>query len=146
MPRLLIFAALLLAAPAYGQTLEGPSGIVVSRGEVASPLVQVDEPVEVARGDKFHGGLVKAIRSAQKKGTITRRQALRLRVSLLAPSFRAEAKRLALVQMIFSEDGDQLPRTADGRVDETAINWDGLIMFLEKLLPILLQLLEIFGA
>jgi hypothetical protein len=146
MPRLFLIAMLFMAAPAMGQNLEGPSGIVVSRGDVASPLVQVNEPVEVARGDNFHGGLVKAIRSAQKKGTITRRQALRLRVSLLAPSFRAEAKRLALVQMIFSEDGDQLPRTADGKIDEAKIDFEGLILFLEKLLPLLLQLLEIFGA
>jgi hypothetical protein len=43
MPRLLLFAILFMAAPAMGQNLEGPDGITVSRGEVASPLVQVDE-------------------------------------------------------------------------------------------------------
>ena len=53
-----------------------------------------------------------------------------------------------MTQMSFGEsDSDApLPRTETGAVDRAAIDWDSLIGFLERLLPLLLQLLDMFGT
>jgi hypothetical protein len=63
---------------------------------------------------------------------------------MLSPAFRAHAEELAVTQMYFSGD-DGVPMT-DGIVDRAAIDWDGLLAFLEALVPILLRLLEIIGS
>ena len=112
-----------------------------------SSLHAQDEPV-VPTADKFQSAVAKAVRSARKSGKLSVRQAIKLRVALISPAFKKKAEDLAVTQMAFgqSDEDAPLPRTADGSIDRTAINWDGLIGFLEKLLPLLLQLLDAFSS
>jgi hypothetical protein len=106
-----------------------------------------DEPV-VPVADKFQVAVAKAVRSARKNGDLSVRQAIKLRVALISPAFKKKAEDLAVTQMAFGQgDGDApLPRTEAGAIDRAAIDWDGLIGFLEKLLPLLLQLLDAFAS
>jgi len=91
----------------------------------------------------FGKSVMKAARKAKQKGTITRRQMLRLRVALLSPAFRQHAEDLAVIQMAFS--GEDVPEKTAGGIDRTAIDWEGLAEFLERLVPILLALLDALG-
>lgn len=107
-----------------------------------------DDPAPVPQMDRFQSALGKAVRSARQKGAISARQAIRLRVALIAPAFRQRAEDLAVTQMAFGQSGDDepLPRSDDGTVNRAAIDWDNLLSFLEKLLPLLLQLLDAFAT
>jgi hypothetical protein len=99
--------------------------------------------------DKFNRNVIKSAVKAAKDGTITRRDVMRLRVAMLSPAFREQAQELAIVQMSASGSdalgSDAVPTDEDGRVIESAIDWDKLLSFIEKLIPILLQLLDAFG-
>jgi hypothetical protein len=99
--------------------------------------------------DKFNRNVIKSAVKAAKDGTITRRDVMRLRVAMLSPAFREQAQQLAIVQMSASGSdalgSDAVPTDEDGKVIETAIDWDKLLSFIEKLIPILLQLLDAFG-
>lgn len=109
------------------------------------PIVSSPSTVqEEARRSDFHGGMIKAIRSAREKGELTRAKALRLRVALLSPAFRKHAEDLAVIQMAFS--GSDVPVDAQGNIDRAQIDWDAIIEFLERLIPILIQLIEIFSG
>lgn len=132
-----VVVALLLiymAVPARGQEwfeLPGSSGTAVAQedGEV-----------------KFHRAVLKAAAQAAKDGKIERAKVFRLRVAMLSPAFRKRAMELAKVQMAASDSeaigSDALPVDENGKLIEAAIDWDKLASFLERLLPILLQLLE----
>lgn len=105
------------------------------------------QELAIPKKDGFHLALLKAIKDRRKKGEMSAVQALRLRVALISPAFRKKAEDLAVTQMAFSgQDSDVLKRTEDGKIDRASIDWEGLTLFLEKLLPFLLQLLEIFAA
>jgi hypothetical protein len=94
----------------------------------------------------FRRSLLKAISDARKAKTITPREALRLRVASFSPAFLEQAEELCIVQMAMSEEGqDYLKMSADGTIDKTAIDWEGLAGFLERIIPILLQLFKAFG-
>lgn len=112
------------------------------------PIVSAQDDAPVPKADRFQLSIAKAVKSARQKGDISARQAIRLRVALIAPAFRKKAEDLAVTQMAFgqSDDDAPLPRTETGAVDRAAIDWDGLIGFLEKLLPLLLQLLDAFAT
>lgn len=99
---------------------------------------------EAAAGS-FHAEFLQAVSKARQAGKITRRQALRIRIKLLSPSFRDHCEGLCVTQMVFSEAED-LPVNVDGSIDQTAIDWDSLADFLERMIPIILQLIEIFGG
>jgi hypothetical protein len=109
-------------------------------------LAQVEEPVQVAE-DPFRKSLVKAIADARKKGTINLRDAVKLRVAMMSPAFVERAQELAVTQVAFSgiESAD-VPIDADGMVQVEGINWEGLALFLEKLIPLILSLLKAFGV
>lgn len=127
----ILLCAFLLPASGYAQ-------------ETPVPAVQ---EMAIPKKDGFHLALLKAIKDRRKKGEMSAVQALRLRVALISPAFRKKAEDLAVTQMAFSgEDSDVLKRTKDGKIDRASIDWEGLTLFLEKLLPFLLQLLEIFAA
>jgi hypothetical protein len=105
----------------------------------------VDAPAETASG--FKGQLIAAISKARQAGDISFREALALRVACFSPSFVESAEKLAITQMAFSEQGaEYLPMSADGTIDQTAIDWENFATFIERLVPIILTLLEAFGV
>lgn len=102
-------------------------------------LTQDEEIVEVAVGDSFHRNVIKAAVKARKSGKISRAQLLRLRVAMLSPAFRKQAKELATIQMKSSADADKIPMIGEN------IDWDKLFEFIEKLIPLIIQLIEIIA-
>lgn len=112
----------------------------------ARALVQ-STPQEVRLGlDGFRASLSRAVTEARKDGTLKPREALRLQVRMLSPAFIEQAHDLAVTQIAFSgETNEAVPLDAEGKVNVAGINWDGLIAFLEKLLPLLLKLFSAFG-
>ena len=99
---------------------------------------------EVEAQTGFHRNVVKAAMALHKKGEMKRGQLLRLRICMLSPAFRKSAEELAITQMVFS-GAEGVPMSADGVVDRSQIDWDKLLEFLEKLIPIILQIISIFG-
>jgi len=96
----------------------------------------------VEAADKgFHRQLILAAIDAAKSGEIKRVDVIRLRIGLMSPAFREHCEDLAVTQMYFS--GGDLPMTEAGVVDRASIDWGSLAAFLEKLLPLILKLLEI---
>lgn len=94
----------------------------------------------------FKTQLIKAIKASADAGEITRLQAIRLRVACASPAFVKKAQDVAVIQMVFSGDAPELiPYTEDGRVNVDAINWDGLLAFLQAFIPILLEILLAVG-
>ena len=122
------------------------SPMAVSAQETPTPVSPVVK--EMARPSKtaFQGAVLDAIKQARKNGQMTGRQALRLRVAMLSPSFAERAEDLAVTQMAFAGTDEPLPRTTDGKIDRASIDWKTLLTFLEKLLPFLLELLDLFAA
>ena len=128
----------LVALPCFGQEIDlGPQlgdAAIVSRVE-ATPLTQVE-----VRSD-FHRSLVQAAHKMVRDGTLTRAKFVRLRVAMMSPAFRNYAEQLAVIQMAFS-NSENVPMTPDGTVDRTAIDWDSLADFLERIIPLILDLIE----
>lgn len=108
----------------------------------STPVVQ-DTPVESVLGNPFRQALVKSAVAAAKSGKIKRIELIRLRVATMSPAFLEHAQELAIIQMAFS--GDEVPLGEDGSVDEAAIDWDKLASFLEKIIPLILQLIDKFA-
>lgn len=136
----LLLLTLLVVFHSPADSVASPSPIA----PVAAQPVADDGAVEVR--SEFRGALVKAIRAAVADGELNRRDALKLRVASFSPAFQQRAKELCVVQMVFSgENADAIPMNADGTIDETAIDWEGLTEFLKVILPILLELLLSLG-
>lgn len=115
---------------------------------VTALAFQDQQQVETA-SDSFHRNVIRSAVKAAKDGTITRRDVMKLRVAMLSPAFREQAYDLAIVQMAASGSeslgSDAVPLDEDGKIVETAVDWDKLLAFIEKLIPILLQLIDAFG-
>jgi len=114
-------------------------GSVVS-GLVAQEPVPVVEQVMV---NKFRQSLLKAADAAAKAGTIKRVDVIRLRVASLSPAFLAQAERLAVIQMSFS--GEEVPTDDEGKIDVAKIDWEALLAFIERLVPLILKLIDLFA-
>lgn len=91
--------------------------------------------------DRFHRALIAAAAKQVRDGKMKRGDLIRLRVAMLSPSFRKQAEDLAVIQMAAS-GSDGVPVGDDGRIDRASIDWDALFAFLEKLLPLILQLID----
>jgi hypothetical protein len=116
-------------------------------GSVCCSTVRSQEPVPVVeqvKVNKFRQSLLKAADAAAKAGEIKRADVVRLRVASLSPAFLAQAERLAAIQMAFS--GEEVPTLEDGKIDVAKIDWDALIAFLEKLIPLILQMLDLLST
>jgi hypothetical protein len=126
-------------------TINGPDGITVTRGPVVEAA---DERTETLfRKSKFHTAMEQAIRKARRDGNINLGTATLCRVKLLVPVIRKWAESNAIDQVL-GTNPEALPFKDDGTVDKTAIEWgDGqLLDFLERFIPILLQIIEIFNS
>lgn len=118
------------------------TGGIAQDTPVTPPVKEMKKP----KRNGFQLALVKAVKESRKKGEMSNRQALRLRVAMLSPAFRKQAEDLAVTQMAFSGTDDPLPRGEDGKINRAGIDWDNLLVFLEKLLPFILQLLDMFAS
>ena len=104
-----------------------------------------DVAEQVSR-NPFRQALLKAADAAAKKGELRRLDVVRLRVATLSPAFLERAQELAVIQMASSgEDLGDLPTDADGKIEVSQIDWEGLISFLERLVPLILKLIDIFA-
>lgn len=122
--RTLIILAILLSAPAVGSLAAQESAVV-------------EIPVaEAAAGDSFHKNVIRAAIKSQKAGKLSRKDLLKLRVAMLSPAFRVHARDLSEVQMYSSGDSAKIPRV-DGKID-----WDKLFDFIDKLIPLIIQLID----
>jgi hypothetical protein len=109
----------------------------VASGLSVSNSVGVQGSVETqGLGDRviFRRALMRAAGNAQRDGRITIEEYFSI-----ARSSRNPAK-LAELQESIQETAVQ-----QGLASATAIDWDGLIAFIEKLLPIILKLIDLFG-
>lgn len=112
-----------------------------------------DSPSETAGRAEFRRELRKAATEAAREGTISRRDARRIRVASVSPAFVDAAEELAIIQLAFAEaemidveDATPLPRNADGEIDRAAFPWADFAEFLKVLLPLLLELLLALGV
>lgn len=102
------------------------------------------QPTKVA--ESFKPSLLKAISDARKSGKLNVRDAVKLRVACLSPSFVERAHELAVTQMAFNgEASDAVPTDEEGMIQTEGINWEGLAKFLEVFVPLLINLLKAFG-
>lgn len=117
-------------------------------------MAQDAEPVAPPKSDvvqkvaenKFRRVLLKAAQEAAAKKEISRADVVRLRVASLSPAFLAQAEKLAVLQMAFSGvEVPQVPLDADGKIEVGKIDWDALLAFIEKLIPLILQLIDLFA-
>lgn len=104
------------------------------------PVKQDVEVIEASAGDKFHRQVVRAAIKARKSGKINFRELTRIRVAMIAPAFREQAKDLARIQMLSSGESDSIPRIGEN------IDWDELFAFIEKLIPLILKLIDAITA
>jgi hypothetical protein len=124
------FVLVLLAAFLASTVSLQPSAV-----EAQSPVV------EEVSNNKFRSALLKAAQEAAKKGELKRIDVVRLRVATLSPAFLERAEMLAKVQM--SASGEDIPVDEDGRIEVR--DWGAFLDFLERLLPLLLKLLDLFA-
>ena len=110
-----------------------------------SPVEAQSPPsvVEEVSNNKFRAALLKAAQEAAKKGELRRVDVIRLRVATLSPAFVEQAQELAVIQMAFS--GEEVPTDADGKIEVSRIDWEGLASFLERLIPLILKLLDLLA-
>ena len=116
----------------------------VQSQEIPLTLTRPAAVETVGRSD-FHAAVIEASRKLVQSGELSRRDSLKLRVAMLSPAFRKHAEDLAVVQMFYSGD-DGVPMTETGHVDRAAIDWESLISFIERLIPLIMQLLDLFGG
>ena len=100
----------------------------------------VIEVKEADAGDNFHRNVIRGAIKAKRDGKITGRQLRRLRIAMISPAFREQAKELAEIQMLASDDADKIPRIGEN------IDWDALISFIEKLIPLIIKLIDAITA
>lgn len=100
---------------------------------------------EVAAGDNFHRAVIETAVKQVRAGKMRRAELIKLRVAMLSPAFRNAAEDLAVTQMAAS-GSEGIPLTEDGLIDRASIDWDAVLAFIEKLIPLILKLMEIFGG
>lgn len=133
------------AAPVNAQSLaETPTTASVVETDSA-PAVAM-HTIE-ARAGSFHKTVVKAAIKAQQEGQITRLELMRIRMAMLSPALRMKAEEVAIMQIVASaEESIPFRYDEDGNLIREAIDWEGLIGFIERLIPIILMLVKIFGG
>ena len=143
---ILLAAFFLLAPGAYAQELRisqtqptVSKPVVVTQKDVTSVFKELSE-------NKFRQQLIQAAVSAQKKNEISRLDLLRIRVASFSPSLIKKAEDLAVIQMAASGEEGPFSLDANGEIVRETIDWSGLATFLEKLIPLILELIRVFGG
>ena len=83
------------------------------------------------------------LKAASESDDVNRREMFRLRVASLSPAFMEKVELLAVLELQATDY--VMPLNADGTVDKAAIDWDALLAFIEKIIPLILQLIDLFG-
>lgn len=113
------------------------------------PHLAVPQEAEETASDSFRRNVVQAAVKLRQEGKISMRDVVKLRVAMFSPAFREHAEELAIVQMSASGSdavgGDSVPLGTDGKIDRANIDWDALLAFIEKLIPLILQLIDAFS-
>jgi hypothetical protein len=127
------------------ETVLQRSAPVVTPKQTASTFGEELSEAEIESGTKFSRSLVKAAIKAQREGKLKRTDVLRLRVAMLSPAFRQQAEELCMIQIAASGEDSPFEYADDGTIIRTAIDWEGLAAFLERVVPLILTLLKAFG-
>jgi hypothetical protein len=101
--------------------------------------------VSASKKSDFSKSVIQAAVSAQKKGQIKRAQLLQIRLAMLSPSVRSQAEDLVVMELAASGMEGVYTLDADGKIDRSSIDWDQLLAFIEKLIPIILDLIKLFA-
>ena len=135
-----------LLVPVFTNTPAIPIKTGVKASESFDQQSQDGPVVEVREAsDNFHRSVIQAAVKAQREGKLKRAEVVRLRVAMISPAFRQQVEDLAVVQMSAS-GSEATPIGENGQVDRASIDWAGLAAFLEKLLPLILQLIDAFST
>lgn len=110
----------------------------------------VKQEVEVsdAKGTAgFRKTIIQAATKAFGEGEITRKQLLKIRLGTLSPAVLTKIEDVAIMQMAASgEDLSGIVEVnSDGKINRASIDWNNLIDFVERLIPIILQIIQIFA-
>jgi hypothetical protein len=139
---------LLLCAASYLYTANAPA----QDKPTVEAAAQESLPVEVRDSDdKFHRSVIKAAQKLVRDKKLSRLDMVKLRMAMLSPAFREKAQELAVLQMTCSGSdligtNPALPVDDDGTLIVASIDWDAIIAFIEKLIPLIMQLIQIFGG
>lgn len=119
------------------------SAVPDSTGSV--PAEYQDEVAEAT--SSFHSQVITIARKMVRDHKLKRTELISLRVAMLSPAFRAHAETLAVVQISASGvESISAPIGDNGQIDRATIDWDALGSFLEKLIPLIIMLLNAFGG
>lgn len=127
------------------ETVLQRSAQVAEPKQTAATFGEELSEAEIESGTKFSRSLVKAAMKAQREGKFKRADVLRLRVAMLSPAFRQQAEELCVIQIASSGEDSPFEYADDGTIIRTAIDWDSLAAFLERVVPLILTLLKAFG-
>lgn len=108
-----------------------------------SPFADSGEFVEVKADAKFHRVVLKQARKQVKAGKLKRADMVRLRIAMMSPAFRQRAEDLAIIQIASSDDDlFGLPTDENGKIERAKIDWESLGDFIERLIPLILMIIE----
>lgn len=116
--------------------------VVVQSPVVSSVTISSSQPVvavssaTILANDRavFRRAFMKSLKAAKQSGSITDLEYLRLVTMSLRPAS------LDKIRETVQETAIQ-----EGLATATAINWDGLIAFMEKLIPLIIKLIDLFN-
>lgn len=149
---MLITAALIVMGFGFAASIQAQDKIVTNDGQDVTTQDVTTVPsksLEVVEAkDSFHRNVILAAVEKRRAGELSRRDVLRLRVAMLSPAFRQKAKDLAIMQMSLSGSDavgtDVAPTGSDGKIKPAAIDWDALLNFIKEIIPMIMQIIEIF--
>ncbi len=109
--------------------------VVVSSVPVITEAVSVASVSASASKTSFRKALLKAAEDANREGTITRAELLKLRVVTLVPSVSNNLQQAVAEQAVMDGQAASIQ----------AIDWEGLAEFLKTIMPLILQLIDLFS-
>ena len=142
----ILLAAFFLLAPwvsAQELKISQPSQPI--KPAIVTPKVATSVYKELSE-NKFRQQLIQAAMSAQKKGDISRLDLIRIRVASFSPALVKKAEDLAIVQMAASGEDGPFSVDENGEIVRETVDWNNLVTFLERLLPLILMLIKTFGG
>ena len=110
---------------------------ITPQEETDNDVVETNYLNQVGAKAPFHRALMRRAYRMKRRGKLTGEQLSILRDALNSPNARASIERTIRMEMAFSAQADQIPRTNEGR-----IQWDKLGDFFERIIPLIITLIE----